>query len=96
VMAVRSASPIHYLQMNAAGQKFWLGGQTSSYCPTQVGQNCPPGNQTVLAPGGNSLVRNPNGSRLPVCLRVSPQRTKEGLINIKKAVPILTTTYRTS
>jgi hypothetical protein len=57
-MAVRSASPIHYLQMNAAGQKFWLGGQTSSYCPGEVVQNCPPGNATVLAPGGNSLVRD--------------------------------------
>lgn len=57
VMAVRSASPIHYLQLNAAGQKFWLGGQTSSYCPTEVVQDCPPGNQTVLAPGGNALVR---------------------------------------
>jgi hypothetical protein len=53
--------------MNAAGQKFWLGGQTSSYCPTQVGQNCPPGNQTVLAPGGNSLdVVVPGGQQVYV------------------------------
>lgn len=56
VMAIRSASPIHYMQMNAAGQKFWLGGETTSYCPTQVVPNCPPGNQTVFAPGGNALV----------------------------------------
>ncbi len=61
VMAVRSASPIHYLQLNAAGQKFWLGGRTSSYCPTEVVQDCPPGNQTVLAPGGNALVRDTAG-----------------------------------
>ncbi|KAJ5969020.1 hypothetical protein PENPOL_c003G02723 [Penicillium polonicum] len=54
VMAIRSASPIHYLQLNAAGQKFYLGGKTASYCPTQVSQ-CPPGNQTVFAPGGSSL-----------------------------------------
>lgn len=54
VMAARSASPIHYLQLNAAGQKFWLGGSTASYCPSQV-QNCPPGNQTVFAPGGSAL-----------------------------------------
>jgi hypothetical protein len=54
-MAIRSASPIHYLQLNAAGQKFYLGGNTASYCPTQV-KNCPPGNQTVFAPGGSSLV----------------------------------------
>lgn len=55
VMAIRSASPIHYLQLNAASQKFYLGGNTASYCPTQV-KNCPPGNQTVFAPGGSSLV----------------------------------------
>lgn len=58
VMAVRSASPIHYSQLNAAGQKFWLGGKTSSYCPTEVVQDCPPGNQTVLGAGGNALVRD--------------------------------------
>jgi hypothetical protein len=58
VMAVRSASPIHYLQLNAAGQKFWLGGKTSSYCPTEVVQDCPAGNKTILAPGGNALVRD--------------------------------------
>lgn len=56
VMAVRSASPIHYTQLNAAGQKFWLGGKTASYCPHIDGLECPPGNQTVLASGGNALV----------------------------------------
>jgi hypothetical protein len=65
VMAIRSASPIHYLQLNAAGQKFYLGGNTASYCPAQVHQ-CPPGNQTVFAPGGSSLVshesHNPQNS----------------------------------
>ncbi|KAJ6008829.1 hypothetical protein N7522_003845 [Penicillium canescens] len=54
VMAARSASPIHYLQLNAAGQKFWLGGTTASYCPSQV-KDCPAGNQTVFAPGGTSM-----------------------------------------
>lgn len=58
VMAIRSASPIHYLQMNAAGQKFYLGGQTSSYCPDLDGITCPPGNQTVIAGGGSALVSN--------------------------------------
>lgn len=57
VMAIRSASPIHYMQMNAAGQKFWLGGKTSSYCPSMEGLDCPPGNQTVIAGGGGALVR---------------------------------------
>lgn len=56
VMAIRSASPIHYSQMNAAGQKFYLGGKTSSYCPDLEGITCPPGNQTVIAGGGSALV----------------------------------------
>lgn len=55
VMAIRSASSIHYQPLNAAGQKFYLGGKTASYCPAQV-SHCPPGNQTVFAPGGSSLV----------------------------------------
>lgn len=55
VMATRSGSPIHFLSLNAAGQKFWLGGETASYCPSQV-TDCPPGTQTVFAPGGSSLV----------------------------------------
>jgi hypothetical protein len=45
------------MQMNAAGQKFWLGGKTSSYCPSMEGLDCPPGNQTVIAGGGGALVR---------------------------------------
>lgn len=55
VMAMRSASPIHFAQLNAAGQKFYLHGETASYCPEQV-EHCPPGKQTVFAPGGGSLV----------------------------------------
>jgi hypothetical protein len=54
VMALRSASPIHFQQMQAAGQSFWLGGQPATYCPTFV-TDCPPGNQTVIA-GGAFLV----------------------------------------
>lgn len=60
VMAVRSGSAIHYSQMNAAGGHFYLGGNTSSYCPEQVVSSCPPGNQTVFAAGGNALVRKQN------------------------------------
>ncbi|OQE28377.1 hypothetical protein PENSTE_c003G04326 [Penicillium steckii] len=67
VMAVRSASPIHYTQLNAAGQKFWLGGKTSSYCPHIDGLECPAGNQTVLASGGNALdVEVPGGQQVYV------------------------------
>jgi hypothetical protein len=54
VMAGRSASPIHLLAMNAAGQKFWLGGETTSYCPLPEG--CPAGTSTVFSPGGYGLV----------------------------------------
>ena len=54
VMSARSASPIHLLPMTASGQKFYLGGETSSYCPLTEG--CPPGDQTVFGPGGYGLV----------------------------------------
>ncbi|KAJ6011615.1 hypothetical protein N7451_003027 [Penicillium sp. IBT 35674x] len=67
VMAVRSASPIHYMQMNAAGQKFYLGGTTASYCPSIDGIVCPPGNQTVFAAGGNAMdVEVPGGQQVYV------------------------------
>ena len=39
----------------ARGRSFWLGGEPSTYCPTQVGDACPPGKITALA-GLNSLV----------------------------------------
>lgn len=54
VTAVHSGSAIQYLQMNADGLKFWLGGQTATYCPTGINP-CPPGNVTVIL-GGGSLV----------------------------------------
>ncbi|KAJ5194289.1 hypothetical protein N7491_001626 [Penicillium cf. griseofulvum] len=64
VMAMRSASPIHFAQLNAAGQKFYLHGETASYCPEQV-QHCPLGKQTVFAPGGGSLdVMVPGGQQV--------------------------------
>lgn len=56
VMALRSGSPIHFLTMNARDQRFWLGGKTSSYCPTGVVPKCPPGNETVFVANGNALV----------------------------------------
>jgi len=70
VMSVRSGSPIQYLALNAAGQKFWLGGNTASYCPTTVNP-CPPGNVTVIlggysmdteVPGGQQIYVAPDGS----------------------------------
>ena len=51
ITAARSGSPIHLLPMNAAGRRFYLGGSTLSYCPTQVetAGDCPPGNTTVVS-----------------------------------------------
>ncbi|KAL4802801.1 hypothetical protein BDV18DRAFT_61396 [Aspergillus unguis] len=70
VLAARSASPIHYATLNARGQSFWLGGNTTSYCPLQSG--CPAGNTTVLAgngaalstvvPGGQQIYVAPSGA----------------------------------
>ncbi|KKY15556.1 putativebinding protein [Phaeomoniella chlamydospora] len=70
VMALRSASPIHFLQMNAANTSFWLGGATRSYCPIDASQ-CPPGNVTVFdgpnalsieVPGGQQIYVAPSGA----------------------------------
>ncbi|KIW26623.1 uncharacterized protein PV07_06442 [Cladophialophora immunda] len=71
VTASRIASPIHLLPMNAAGYRFYLGGDTVSYCPAEVEEvgGCPPGNQTVLSlcamgavvPGGQYLYVTPSG-----------------------------------
>ncbi|OAG43328.1 hypothetical protein AYO21_02265 [Fonsecaea monophora] len=71
VMASRIASPIHLLPMNAAGYRFYLGGDTVSYCPTEVEEagGCPTGNHTVLSlcamgalvPGGQYLYVTPGG-----------------------------------
>ncbi|KAE8152403.1 hypothetical protein BDV25DRAFT_67183 [Aspergillus avenaceus] len=65
VMSSHSASPVHLLPMNAAGQKFWLGGETSSYCPISSG--CPDGKYTVFAAGGGALdVVVPGGQQVYV------------------------------
>ncbi|KAL6237169.1 hypothetical protein BDW75DRAFT_92165 [Aspergillus navahoensis] len=65
VMAARSASPIHFLPLTASGQSFWLGGNTTTYCP--LPSNCPPGNTTVLAGNGGSLsVVVPGGQQIYV------------------------------
>jgi hypothetical protein len=58
--------------VTAGGQRWTLGGQTSSYCPEQVGDACPPGNITaivasegraamdVMVPGGQLVYLDPN------------------------------------
>lgn len=90
VMAIRSASPIHYLQMNAAGQKFYLGGSTASYCPSQV-PHCPPGNQTVFTPNGASLVSptqpNPRVNNLGKTGTNYPRTSKYQAVNKSTSTP---------
>jgi hypothetical protein len=47
--------------IEARGRHFYTqksGGSPSTYCPTQVGDKCPPGNQTVIS-GTSSLVCTP-------------------------------------
>ncbi|EAW08989.1 IgE-binding protein [Aspergillus clavatus NRRL 1] len=72
VTALRSSSPIHFLGMTASGNSFWLGGETTTYCPDIVKENggCPDGTQTVLftnaldvlVPGGQQIYVAPSGA----------------------------------
>jgi hypothetical protein len=62
VKASKPGSPIDNLSVNAGGLGFHLGGGTSSYCPTQVGSACPPGDQTVFV-GGSISVLVPGGQQ---------------------------------
>ncbi|KAL9612791.1 MAG: hypothetical protein Q9167_002626 [Letrouitia subvulpina] len=74
LIALRSASPIHYGSIDASGYAFYIGKETVSYCPDQVGKDCPPGKQTiisyfngtasmdVLVPGGQRVFVAPNGA----------------------------------
>ncbi|KAJ5493446.1 secreted protein [Penicillium diatomitis] len=67
ITAIRSGSPIQYATLNASGQKFYLGGSTSSYCPSEIVKDCPPGTQTAIAPSGNALdVEVPGGQQIYV------------------------------
>ncbi|KAE8350532.1 hypothetical protein BDV28DRAFT_36939 [Aspergillus coremiiformis] len=73
VVASRSASPIHFLSLNAARSHFYLGGKASSYCPENVQRlgACPAGKETALigdtylavaVPGGQSIYVDPKGA----------------------------------
>lgn len=77
VISQRSASAIHFQNMNARGGGFFLGGKgPSSYCPGSVigEENCPAGNTTtfaggnqtlslgVVVPGGQQVYVAPNGA----------------------------------
>ncbi|KAK3334061.1 carbohydrate binding-domain-containing protein [Cercophora scortea] len=66
--------PINGKFVTAGGLHLSLGGTTSSYCPTQVGSACPPGNITAISagsyggglsmadmvPGGQQVYLDPN------------------------------------
>jgi len=74
IMSTRSASPVHLLPFTARGGKFFLGGAgPTSYCPPQVEPNCPPGTQTLLVGGTETVsldVMVPGGQQsafIPVC-----------------------------
>ena len=46
--ALRSASPIHFREINANGEGFWIGKPTKTYCPKEPGLPCPPNTNTTL------------------------------------------------
>ncbi|PWY80886.1 hypothetical protein BO94DRAFT_576778 [Aspergillus sclerotioniger CBS 115572] len=66
VTSARSGSPIHLLQLTIFSGRFYLGGRTSSYCPSGVAQEgeCPPGNETVLIGGNGLAVAVPGGQQI--------------------------------
>ncbi|OOF91230.1 hypothetical protein ASPCADRAFT_134635 [Aspergillus carbonarius ITEM 5010] len=66
VTSARSGSPIHLLQLTIFSGRFYLGGRTSSYCPSGVAQEgeCPPGNETVLTGGNGLAVAVPGGQQI--------------------------------
>ncbi|KAL8865251.1 MAG: hypothetical protein Q9174_006987 [Haloplaca sp. 1 TL-2023] len=74
-IAARSASPIHLQSINANGRAFWIGKNTTTYCPLKPESNCPPGKDTIFSvgsgggaglntvvPGGQSIYVAPNGA----------------------------------
>ncbi|PYI10708.1 hypothetical protein BO78DRAFT_270625, partial [Aspergillus sclerotiicarbonarius CBS 121057] len=66
VTSARSGSPIHLLQLTIFSGRFYLGGRTSSYCPSGVAQEgeCPPGNETVLSGPNGLAVAVPGGQEI--------------------------------
>ncbi|OQO11587.1 hypothetical protein B0A48_03314 [Cryoendolithus antarcticus] len=73
LVSVRSASPIHFGQITASGERLYINRNTASYCPTQVGDACPAGNITTFAGGSGPLAMGvivPGGQQVyidPVC-----------------------------
>ncbi|KAI7975936.1 hypothetical protein EIK77_007262 [Talaromyces pinophilus] len=60
VLALRSGSPIHLQSVNAAGQRFWIGVPTATYCPSEIYElTC---TKDVEVPGGQQVYVDPSGA----------------------------------
>lgn len=55
VLAARSGSAIQFLPLTAAGSKFWLDGDSLTYCPDSV-PNCGQRTNETIIYGQNALV----------------------------------------
>ena len=57
LMALRSASPIQYGEINAQGESLWIGKKTKKYCPHSVKEEggCPKIKGTNFSGGSGSL-----------------------------------------
>ncbi|KAL8990976.1 MAG: hypothetical protein Q9177_000496 [Variospora cf. flavescens] len=64
IIAARSASPVQLQPVNANGNAFWVGKETTSYCPLTDQTRCPQGKSTIFAAGG--------GGASMVCVTLIP------------------------
>lgn len=92
VMALRSASPVHFLQLNAIAGRLYLGGNTTSYCPENVqwGNFCPPGNVTVFKDSCSLDSQNPQYFDVPA---QTLWNTDDGVIGYDFSQPRPENTY---
>jgi len=60
---------IDHQPIQAAGLRFWVGGEPGTYCPSSVVNPCPPGNITAFVGGYALWVEVPGGQQV----YVSPQ-----------------------
>lgn len=56
VTAARSGSPIHFLPLTASGSHFFLGGKSSTYCPSEVVPGCAGRTNDTIIYGQSALV----------------------------------------
>ncbi|KAM7195364.1 carbohydrate-binding module family 52 protein [Rhypophila sp. PSN 637] len=49
---------VHNKPITASGQRWWINGKTSSYCPEVVGAACPSGNITSIVAGSGGASMN--------------------------------------